>query len=279
MHNRKKIVVVMPAYNAEATLVRTYQEIDRGIVDEVILVDDASRDRTVEVARRLGLRVLVHPRNRGYGGNQKTCYVEALRLGAEIVVMVHPDYQYTPLLIPAMVAMISSGVYDCVIGSRILGGRARSGGMPTYKYFANRMLTLAQNLLMGSKLSEFHTGYRAFSRTVLERLPLGENSDDFVFDNQMLAQVIASGFRIGEISCPTRYFAEASSIGFRRSVAYGLGVLETSWRYRLHRWGLRSDRLFDDGGRRLDSPRDGELEAAGSTGEGRDHGSRETENS
>ncbi|SIO16459.1 Glycosyl transferase family 2 [Singulisphaera sp. GP187] len=252
MYNRKKIVVVMPAYNAEATLVRTYQEIDRRLVDEVILVDDASRDRTVEVARRLGLRVLVHPRNRGYGGNQKTCYLEALRLGADIVVMVHPDYQYTPLLIPAMATMITSGVYDCVIGSRILGGQARSGGMPTYKYYFNRMLTLAQNVLMGSKLSEFHTGYRAFSREVLERLPLGENSDDFVFDNQMLAQIIASGFRIGEVSCPTRYFAEASSIGFRRSVIYGLGVLETAWRYRLHRWGLRRDRLFDEGGLRLD---------------------------
>ena len=270
MHNRKKIVVVMPAYNAEATLVQTYREIDRGLVDEVILVDDASRDRTVEVARRLGLRVLVHPKNRGYGGNQKTCYVEALRLGADIVVMVHPDYQYTPLLIPAMTAMISSGVYDCVIGSRILGGQARSGGMPTYKYYSNRLLTLAQNLLMGSKLSEFHTGYRAFSKGVLERLPLGENSDDFVFDNQMLAQVIASGFRIGEISCPTRYFAEASSIGFRRSVVYGLGVLQTSWRYRLHRWGLRRDRLFDEGGRRLELRRDGgpDEEAAGSAGDG-----------
>ena len=271
MYNAKKIVVVMPAYNAEATLMRTYEEIDRGLVDEVILVDDASGDRTVEVARRLGLRVLVHPRNRGYGGNQKTCYVEALRLGADIVVMVHPDYQYTPLLIPAMATMISSGVYDCVIGSRILGGTARSGGMPAYKYYSNRMLTMAQNLLMGSKLSEFHTGYRAFSREVLERLPLGENSDDFVFDNQMLAQVIASGFRIGEVSCPTRYFAEASSIGFRRSVVYGLGVLETSWRYRLHRWGLRRDRLFDGGGRRLELLPVDELEGAGSAGDGREH--------
>jgi glycosyltransferase involved in cell wall biosynthesis len=251
MLNGKKIVVVMPAYNAEATLVRTYEEIDRTLVDDVILVDDASHDRTVDVARRLGLRVLVHPANRGYGGNQKTCYVEALRLGADVVVMLHPDYQYTPLLIPAMASMIASGVYDCVIGSRILGGQARSGGMPAYKYAANRCLTLAQNVLMGSKLSEFHTGYRAFSRQVLETLPLGENSDDFVFDNQMLAQIIASRFRIGEISCPTRYFAEASSIGLRRSVVYGLGVLATSAAYRLHRWGLRRDRLFDAGGRRL----------------------------
>lgn len=241
----------MPAYNAEATLVRTYQEIDRELVDEVILVDDHSRDRTVMIARELGLHVLVHPKNRGYGGNQKTCYGEALRLGADIVVMVHPDYQYTPLLIPAMVSMISCGVYDCVIGSRILGGQARSGGMPLYKYFANRFLTVIQNLLMGSKLSEFHTGYRAFSRQVLEQLPLEENSDDFVFDNQMLAQVIASDFRIGEISCPTRYFAEASSIGLKRSITYGFGVLETSLRYRLHQWGLRHDRLFDPNGRRI----------------------------
>ena len=253
MHRQKKIIVVMPAYNAEATLVRTYREIDRDLVDEVILVDDGSRDRTVSIARELGLHVLVHPKNRGYGGNQKTCYREALQLGADIVVMVHPDYQYTPLLIPAMATMISGGVYDCVIASRILGGQARSGGMPLYKYFANRVLTLAQNLLMGSKLSEFHTGYRAFSRPVLEQLPLEENSDDFVFDNQMLAQIIAFGFRIGEISCPTRYFAEASSIGLGRSLVYGVGVLETALRYRLHRWGWRRDRLFNPGGRRIDS--------------------------
>jgi len=252
MHHQKKIIVVMPAYNAEATLVRTYQEIDRGLVDEVILVDDGSRDRTVSIARELGLHVLVHPKNRGYGGNQKTCYREALQLGADIVVMVHPDYQYTPLLIPAMATMISGDVYDCVIASRILGGQARSGGMPLYKYFANRALSLAQNLLMGSKLSEFHTGYRAFSREVLEQLPLEENSDDFVFDNQMLAQIIALGFRIGEISCPTRYFAEALSIGLGRSLIYGVGVLETAVRYRLHRWGLRRDRLFDTGGRRIE---------------------------
>ncbi len=254
MHDGKKVVVVMPAYNAEATLVRTYREIDRSLVDEVILVDDASRDRTVEIARRLGLDVLVHPVNRGYGGNQKTCYTEALRLGADIVVMLHPDYQYTPRLIPAMATMISGGVYDCVIGSRILGGQARSGGMPLHKYYCNRMLTLTQNVLMCSKLSEFHTGYRAFSRAILERLPLNENSDDFVFDNQMLAQVIAFGFQIGEVSCPTRYFAEASSINFRRSVVYGLGVLATSARFRLHRWGFRRDRLFDPGGRHLDIP-------------------------
>ena len=254
MHSGRKIVVVMPAYNAEATLALTCREIDRDIVDEVILVDDASHDRTVEVARVLGLRVLVHPRNRGYGGNQKTCYGEALRLGADIVIMVHPDYQYTPRLIPALATLIANDIYDCVIGSRILGGGARAGGMPAYKYLANRWLTLSQNLLMGSRLSEYHTGYRAFSREVLERLPIGENSDDFVFDNQMLAQAIAFGFRIGEVSCPTRYFAEASSINFRRSVVYGLGVLQTSGRYRLHRWGFRRDRLFDPNGRRLEVP-------------------------
>lgn len=251
MYRNQKIVVVMPAYNAEKTLLQTYEEIDRDLVDEVILVDDASRDGTVALARRLGLHVLVHPKNRGYGGNQKTCYAEALRLGADIVVMVHPDYQYTPLLIPALAAMIAAGVYDCVIASRILGGRARSGGMPLYKYYANRLLTLTQNLLMGSKLSEFHTGYRAFSRQILQRLPLEENSDDFVFDNQMLAQIIAFNFQIGEISCPTKYFAEASSINFKRSVVYGLGVLDTALRFRFNQWGLRRDRLFQPDGRRL----------------------------
>src|SRR5262249_42654909 len=190
MYGDKKIVVVMPAYNAEKTLLQTYREIDRELVDEIILVDDASQDRTTDVASELGLHVLRHPVNRGYGGNQKTCYAEALRLGADIVVMVHPDYQYTPLLIPAMATMIANDVYDCVIGSRIIGGKARAGGMPLYKYFSNRLLTLSQNLLMGSKLTEFHTGYRAFSREILERLPLSQNSDDFVFDNQMLAQII-----------------------------------------------------------------------------------------
>jgi glycosyltransferase involved in cell wall biosynthesis len=244
MYHNQKIVVVMPAYNAERTLIQTYDEIDRGLVDEVILVDDASHDRTVDVANELGIRVLVHPKNRGYGGNQKTCYAEALRLGADIVVMVHPDYQYTPLLIPAMATMIANGVYDCVIGSRILGGKARTGGMPLYKYLANRLLTLSQNLLMGSKLTEFHTGYRAFSREILERLPLGQNSDDFVFDNQMLAQVIYYGYRIGEVSCPTKYFEEASSINFRRSCLYGLGCLRTGLQFRLARTGLARPRIF-----------------------------------
>jgi glycosyltransferase involved in cell wall biosynthesis len=244
MYNNKKVVVVMPAYNAEKTLHQTYNEIDRDLVDEVILVDDASKDGTVEVARQLELRVIVHPKNRGYGGNQKTCYGEALRLGADIVVMLHPDYQYTPLLIPAMATMIANGVYDCVIGSRILGGKATRGGMPLYKYVSNRVLTLSQNLLMGSKLTEFHTGYRAFSRELLERLPLEQNSDDFVFDNQMLAQVIFYGFRIGEVSCPTKYFPEASSINFRRSCIYGLGCLRTGLEFRLARAGLARPPIF-----------------------------------
>jgi len=244
MYHNKRIVVVMPAYNAERTLLQTYEEIDRDLVDDIILVDDASHDRTVEVANELGLHVLVHPKNRGYGGNQKTCYAEALRLGADIIIMVHPDYQYTPLLIPAMATMIANGVYDCVIGSRILGGKARTGGMPLYKYLSNRLLTLSQNLLMGSKLTEFHTGYRAFSREVLERLPLDQNSDDFVFDNQMLAQVIFYGYRIGEVSCPTKYFDEASSINFRRSCVYGLGCLRTALEFRLARIGLTRSRIF-----------------------------------
>lgn len=244
MYQGQKIVVVMPAYNAEKTVVRTYEEIDRALVDEVILVDDASQDRTVEIAQRLGMRVLIHAKNRGYGGNQKTCYAEALRLGADIIIMVHPDYQYTPLLIPAMATMIANGVYDCVIGSRILGGKARVDGMPLYKYYSNRFLTLTQNLLMGSKLTEFHTGYRAFSRDILQRLPLEENSDNFVFDNQMLAQIIYYGFRIGEVSCPTKYFAEASSINFVRSCRYGFGCLGTGIQFRMARLGLSRPRIF-----------------------------------
>ncbi len=244
MYKGLKIVVVMPAYNAASTLQRTYAEIDRTLVDEIVLVDDASVDETVRIATELGLHVLRHPKNRGYGGNQKSCYKMALELGADIVIMVHPDYQYTPLLIPAIVPLIGNGLYDCVIGSRILGGQARQSGMPLYKYIANRCLTLAQNLIMSSKLTEFHTGYRAFSKELLMSLPLDQNSDDFVFDNQMLSQAIYFGFRIGEISCPTKYFAEASSINFRRSCKYGWGCLGTAILFRLARWGLYRSALF-----------------------------------
>ncbi len=251
MFHGKKIVVVMPAYNAARTIERTYAEIPLDLVDEVVLTDDASRDETVEIARRLGLRTLVHERNRGYGGNQKTCYAEALRLGGDVVVMLHPDYQYSPKLIAAMVSLITDGPFDVVLGSRVLGGRARRGGMPLYKYVSNRALTAAQNLLCGAKLSEYHTGYRAFSRQVLSSLPLLENSDDFVFDNQMLAQILYAGFEIGEISCPAAYFDEASSINFRRSVTYGLGVLGVSMQYFLQRHGWASFPIFAPNGRRL----------------------------
>ena len=247
----KRLMVVLPAYNAARTLEQTIGEIPSEIVDDILLVDDASHDATVEVAQRLGIEHVVHPKNRGYGGNQKTCYTEALRRGADIVVMLHPDYQYTPRLIGAMAWLAASGEFDVILGSRILGRGALAGGMPLYKYVSNRVLTALENLLLGIKLSEYHTGYRAFTRQVLETLPLGEGSDDFVFDNQMLAQGAAFGFRIGEISCPTRYFPEASSINFRRSVIYGLGVLLTSLRFRLHRWGLRRDMLFSPEGRKL----------------------------
>lgn len=240
----KKIVVVMPAYNAEKTLRRTHEELPREYVDEVILVDDASRDSTVSIARELGIKTIVHRENRGYGANQKSCYAEALRLGANIVVMIHPDYQYSPRLVTAMASMIASGHYDVVLGSRILGGNALQGGMPLYKYVANRFLTLVENLALGVKLSEYHTGYRAFGRTVLETLPLDENSDDFVFDNEMLAQAVYFGFRIGEISCPTRYFEDASSINFRRGVAYGIGVLRTTLKYVLARLVVGSFGIF-----------------------------------
>ncbi|HLD48578.1 MAG TPA: glycosyltransferase family 2 protein [Desulfobaccales bacterium] len=247
----KKVLVVMPAYNAAQTLERTYQDIPFDVVDEVLLVDDASRDETVKVARRLGIRCFLHDRNQGYGGNQKTCYTEALKLGADIVVMVHPDYQYSPKIIPALAGLVASGEYEVAIGSRILGGKACQGGMPPYKYLFNRVLTLFQNLLLGAKLSEYHTGFRAFSRKVLETLPLGENSDDFVFDNQMLAQVIYFGFPIGEVSCPTRYFPEASSINFPRSVKYGLGVLATSVKFFLQKRGWGQCCIFSPQGRRL----------------------------
>jgi glycosyltransferase involved in cell wall biosynthesis len=251
MFHGKKIVVVMPAYNAAGTLEKTYSEVPMDLVDEIVVTDDASHDDTVAVARRLGLHTLVHESNRGYGANQKTCYAEALRLGADVVVMLHPDYQYSPRLIPAMIAMITDGPYDVVLGSRILDGRARHGGMPLYKYVSNRALTLIQNLLCGAKLSEYHTGYRAFSRQVLESLPLLENSDDFVFDNQMLGQILYAGFAVGEVSCPTAYFPEASSINFRRSVRYGFGVLGVSLRFFLQRRGWASFPLFDANGRRL----------------------------
>lgn len=246
MLQQNRIIVVMPAYNASKTLAMTYEEIPKDIVDEVILVDDASRDDTALQAAELGIHTIIHPQNRGYGGNQKTCYAEALAKGADVVVMLHPDYQYSPRLIAAMSSMIVSGHYDVVLGSRILGGMARKGGMPLYKYVANRFLTLIENLALGVKLSEYHTGYRAFSRKLLETLPLEANSDDFVFDNQMLAQAVFFGFRIGEISCPTRYFEEASSINFSRSVKYGLGVLGTSARYLLHKFGLVKSPLFRD---------------------------------
>jgi glycosyltransferase involved in cell wall biosynthesis len=225
MIESSRIAVVLPAYHAASTLARTVADIPRDLVDDIILVDDASRDDTVAVSRQLGLRTIVHEKNRGYGGNQKTCYAAALAGGADIVVMLHPDYQYSPRLLGAMANMIVSGHYDIALGSRILGQSAIAGGMPIYKYVANRTLTAMQNALMGQKLSEYHTGYRAFSREVLETLPLDTFSDDFVFDNQMLCAAIRADFRIGEISCPTRYFPEASSINFRRSVIYGLGVL------------------------------------------------------
>ncbi len=250
MISGKKVTVVMPAYNAARTLERTLAEIDRQTVDDIILVDDCSSDETVAVARRLGLRTLVHDRNRGYGGNQKTCYTEALRTGAEVVVMLHPDYQYTPKLLTAMASLIAVDQFDVVLGSRILSGGALAGGMPVYKYVFNRLLTATENLLKGAKLSEYHTGYRAFSRRVLEELPLEENSDDFVFDSQMLAQCIFFGYRVGEVSCPTRYEPESSSINFRRSVIYGLGVLQTSAEFRLAKWGVHN-RLFAAAGRRL----------------------------
>ena len=266
MFHGQKIVVVMPAYNAARTIERTYREIPLDLVDEVIVTDDASSDETVEVARKLGLRTLVHDFNRGYGGNQKTCYAEALRLGADVVIMLHPDYQYTPALLPAMIGLITDGPFDSVLGSRVLGGRALAGGMPVYKYVANRFLTLVENWLLGAKLSEYHTGYRAFSRKVLESLPLLENSDDFVFDNQMLAQIHLAGFEIGEVSCPAAYFEEASSINFRRSVRYGLGVLVVSATGFLHRKGLTRSPLFDPNGRRLEpseSPANASVVSAG----------------
>jgi len=244
MLHGQKIVVVMPAYQAEKTLEDCYNAIPHDIVDLALLVDDASKDATFAVAQRLGIATYRHPENRGYGANQKTCYLEALAQGADIVVMLHPDYQYEPRLITAMVAMVASGVYDVVLASRMLGKTAIAGGMPRYKYLANRILTAVQNIVVGSRLSEFHTGYRAFSRKVLETLPLAANSSGFIFDNQMLLQALGFGMRIGEISCPTRYSADSSTISFGPAVVYGLGVLWTSLQYRLWRWGLLRPAIF-----------------------------------
>jgi glycosyltransferase involved in cell wall biosynthesis len=251
MINGKRIAVVLPAYNAEKTLELTVSELP-GVVDVCILVDDHSSDQTVKIAERLGLQYFVHDKNYGYGRNQQTCYSEALAAGADVVIMVHPDYQYTPLLATAMASMIAYGVYDVVLGSRILGGGALRGGMPLYKYIFNRFLTAFENLFLGVKVSEYHSGYRAFSKQVLTQLPLLENSDDFVFDNQMLAQCVYFGFKIGEVSCPTKYFEEASSINFRRSVTYGLGVLATTMQFAFERWGLAHYKIFSKKGRRLE---------------------------
>jgi glycosyltransferase involved in cell wall biosynthesis len=256
MLNGRKVVVVMPAYNAEKTLRQTYAEIPRDVVDEVILVDDASQDRTVAIAKELGIHCVVHAANAGYGANQKSCYRRALELGADVVVMVHPDYQYTPKLITAMAAMITSGVYHAVLGSRVLGRGALAGGMPLYKYVANRLLTLVQNLCLPQKLTEYHTGYRAFSRDVLMRLPLEENSNDFVFDNEMIVQLVFFGYEVAEITCPAKYFEDASSIGFRRSVRYGFGVLRTTLRYLLARAGLRTHSTLSADGATLYMKRD-----------------------
>ena len=246
MYKDKKVVVVMPAYNAADTLRRTYDEVmAQEIVDLIVLVDDNSRDKTVAIARELpGVLVHVHEKNMGYGANQKTCYRLELEQGADVVIMVHPDYQYTPQLIPAMASLIGNGLYHCVLGSRILGGYALKGGMPFWKYISNRFLTLVENILIQAKLSEYHTGYRAFSRELLEKLPLEQDSDDFVFDNQMLAQIVWAGYLIAEVSCPTKYFSEASSINFKRSVQYGFGCLATAFTFRLAKLGWVKSRLF-----------------------------------
>ncbi|MGA2989714.1 MAG: glycosyltransferase family 2 protein [Candidatus Korobacteraceae bacterium] len=263
MINGKTVAIVLPAYNAEKTLEQTFCEIP-DLVDIRILVDDHSSDLTVELARQLGLQVFVHDRNYGYGRNQQTCYREALALGADVVVMLHPDYQYTPLLVTAMASMVAYGVYDVVLASRIIGGQALKGGMPLWKYIANRFLTGFENLFLRVKLSEYHTGYRAFNRKVLSELPLCENSDDFVFDNQMLSQCAYFGYRLGEISCPTKYFADASSISFRRSVKYGFGVLATTIQFALQKAGLIHLPRFSRNGRKLYSAEDARVKAADS---------------
>lgn len=245
MIHGKKVVVVMPAYNAEKTLKQTFDELDFSIVDDVILVDDKSSDRTSELAKKIGIKhVITHEQNKGYGGNQKSCYRKALELDADITIMVHPDYQYTPKLVPVMAHMIGSGLYDSVMASRILGKGALRGGMPLYKYIANRFLTASQNFIIGQKLSEYHTGYRAFSKKILQTIDFEANSDDFVFDNQMICQIFHAGFEIAEVTCPTKYFEEASSINFARSTTYGIGVLITSLQYRLDKWGIVKNRLF-----------------------------------
>ena len=245
MFNGKKVVVVLPAYNAAKTLGQTYREIPFDLVDEVVVVDDASRDNTLDLAKSIGIRHAIrHERNKGYGGNQKTCYKKALELGADIVVMLHPDYQYTPKLLPAIISVIGNDVYPVVFGSRILGNGALDGGMPLYKYIANRLLTFVQNMLLGQKLSEYHTGYRAFNREVLQSIDLEACNDDFIFDNEMVSQIFYKGFRIAEVTCPTKYFDEASSINFSRSVKYGLGCLRVSMVYRLCKWGLMSSPLY-----------------------------------
>lgn len=251
MLNNKKVFVVMPAYNAERTLEKTYNDLDLNIIDSIILVDDSSTDETVKIANKLQIQNYVHQENRGYGENQRTCYTKALDQGAEIVIMIHPDYQYEPKLAVSMAGMIASGVYDCVIASRIIGGGALKGGMPLYKYIANRFLTFVQNVLIRQKLSEYHTGYRAFSREVLLNLPLGENSSDFLFDNQMLAQITYFEYTLGEISCPTKYFPEASSINFIRSCKYGLGVLWTSCQVALQRLGIMKFSFLNKAGKKL----------------------------
>jgi len=251
MLNGKRITVVMPAYNAEKTLRKTHSEIPHDIVDNIILTDDASQDRTAEVARQLNIKTFVHMENKGYGGNQKTCYQEALRVGSDIIIMLHPDYQYTPKLITSMASMIAYDIFDAVIASRILGNKALQGGMPLYKYVANRFLTAVENFIIQQKLSEYHTGYRAFSAKVLENLPLLENSNDFVFDNEMLLQTMYFGFSVGEVSCPAKYFKEASSISFGRSVTYGIGVLQTAMKYFFSKRGYKHYPIFNPDGKKL----------------------------
>ena len=263
----KRVVVVLPAYKAAKTLETTYRQLPHDVVDRTLLIDDASPDRTVEKARALGIKTFIHQENLGYGANQKTCYREALAEGADLVVMVHPDHQYDPRLVTAMAAMLASGIYDVVLGSRILGSKARRGGMPLYKYIANRLLTTFENWMLGSKVSEFHTGYRAFSRRALLTLPLLAGSNDFVFDNQVLAQAVALGLNIGELSCPSRYFPEASSIGFRRSCVYGIGVIRTSLQFRLWKLGLCRPRIFSD---------DESFRLVGNTNAKQPHGGRDS---